>query len=231
MRRLAPQTLALATLALTIAAGVACSGPSSDMTSPTPVGSSGTLAGTVVTGTATSGPSQADRIATLKQTPAGLTITVVGTGLSAHTDANGAFVIEGIPAGASITLHFSGSGVNATLTLDGVDVGEVRHITIRVEGSDAEIEDDDRDEHQAGVQEVEGLISALNPGGRSIMVNGLVIAVPTGTPIVHGSRAYDFADLRVGDRVHVKAVRASGVLTAQEVKLQNGAATPGNGNK
>jgi hypothetical protein len=62
-------------------------------------------------------------------------------------------------------------------------------------------------------------------------VNGFVISVPAATPIRHGSRSYQFSDLALGDRVHVKATMVASVLTAQEVKLQNGDATPGNGNK
>jgi hypothetical protein len=80
--------------------------------------------------------------------------------------------------------------------------------------------------------EIEGLISAK--GGNSITVNGQTVVVPSTCPIRHGSTPFTFADLHVGDRVHVRASRstatgsgspASTALEATEVKLQN----PGDG--
>jgi Calx-beta domain len=82
-----------------------------------------------------------------------------------------------------------------------------------------------------GKVEIEGLISAK--GGNTLIVNAQVVVVPASCPIRHGSTQFTFADLHVGDRVHVKASRAtvgSGsfaltTLEATEVKLQN----PGDG--
>lgn len=75
--------------------------------------------------------------------------------------------------------------------------------------------------------ELEGLISAKGAG--SITVNGQLVMVPASAAIRHGSRQFTFADLHVGDRVHVKAMRtttgtgptATTTLEATEVKLQN----------
>lgn len=79
--------------------------------------------------------------------------------------------------------------------------------------------------------EIEGLISAT--AGDSITVNGQTVVVPSTCTIRHGSTMYTFADLHVGDRVHVRASRlmeGTGVtaitsLEATEVMLQN----PGGG--
>lgn len=74
--------------------------------------------------------------------------------------------------------------------------------------------------------EIEGLISAK--GSSTITVNGQVVSVPASAVIRHGDRRFTFADLHVGDRVHVKAARAVAVapgapstIEATEVKLQN----------
>jgi hypothetical protein len=76
--------------------------------------------------------------------------------------------------------------------------------------------------------EIEGLISAK--GGDSITVNGQQVVVPSTCPIRHGQTMFTFADLKVGDRVHVRAsktttessrVFAVTTLEATEVKLQN----------
>ena len=75
--------------------------------------------------------------------------------------------------------------------------------------------------------EIEGLISVK--GGNTIVVNAQIVVVPATCPIRHGSTQFTFADLNVGDRVHVKASRttvgagptALTSLEATEVKLQN----------
>jgi Domain of unknown function (DUF5666) len=229
--RVRPETLTALSLAAALLAG--CSSGSSTVSPSGLAGTSGTLSGTVVGGAASGAAAQTVGFHTLGAGPSGYTVTIVGTDLSALTDASGAFVIEDIPVGSTLILHFSGSGVDATLSLDGSMGGDVRHITVKVDGDSAELEDDDHagDTSSSSVQEIEGLISAINPAGPSITVNGLLISVPGGTPITHGSTSYVFADLQTGDRVHVKATMVGGVLTAQDVNLQNGAATPGHGNK
>ena len=77
--------------------------------------------------------------------------------------------------------------------------------------------------------EIEGLISAK--GGDSITVNGQKVVVPSTCPIRHGSTQFTFADLHIGDRVHVRANKlttedagatsAGTTLEATDVKLQN----------
>jgi uncharacterized protein DUF5666/Calx-beta domain-containing protein len=72
--------------------------------------------------------------------------------------------------------------------------------------------------------QLEGLISGI--AGDTITVNAQVVAVPLTAIIRHGSRALTFAELQVGDRVHVKATLLGDALEAGEVNLQNPA---GNG--
>lgn len=77
--------------------------------------------------------------------------------------------------------------------------------------------------------EIEGVIFAK--GGDSITVNGQKVIVPSTCPIRHGSTMFTFADLHIGDRVHVRANKvtsegttgfsASTTLEATEVKMQN----------
>jgi hypothetical protein len=76
--------------------------------------------------------------------------------------------------------------------------------------------------------EIEGLITAK--GGDSITVNGQRVVVPSTCPIRHGNTSYTFADLHIGDRVHVRANKvtddgsgptATTTLEATEVKFQN----------
>ena len=75
--------------------------------------------------------------------------------------------------------------------------------------------------------EIEGLISAK--GGNTITVNAELVTVPSTAAIRHGNKPYKFADLKVGNRVHVKGMRtttgtgaaATSTIEASEVKLQN----------
>ena len=75
-------------------------------------------------------------------------------------------------------------------------------------------------------REIEGLITAISPG--SITVNdastgGPVTAtIVTATVIRHGNTTMTTDQLKVGDRVHVKAsVASDGTLTAFEIMVQN----------
>jgi hypothetical protein len=82
-----------------------------------------------------------------------------------------------------------------------------------------------------GRVQIEGVISEV--GDNTLTVNERTVFVPEDVVIRHGNRTYDLADLRPGDRVHIRANRvasddppASGaasetVLVATEVKLQN----------
>lgn len=76
--------------------------------------------------------------------------------------------------------------------------------------------------------ELEGVIAAK--GSSTITVNGQVVTVPSSAVIRHGSTSFTFANLHIGDRVHVKATltttagsaaASSSTLEASEVKLQN----------
>ncbi len=70
--------------------------------------------------------------------------------------------------------------------------------------------------------QLEGLVDAV--GTSSVTVNGQKVAVTAATVIRHGNRPVALADLRRGDRVHVRANRvetAAAALEATEIKLQN----------
>lgn len=79
----------------------------------------------------------------------------------------------------------------------------------------------------AGKVEIEGEISATGPN--TITVKAQSITVPDTCVIRHGNTRYILADLRVGDRVHVKGLRmttgsgtaAITTIVASEVKLQH----------
>lgn|SRR5512140_1518799 len=167
--------------------------------------------------------------------PAGIGVTAVGqvavtgpAGRSALvdkvtvTDAAGRFAFIGLSNG-NVQLAFSrGDGIGASVTVSAsaatvvVDL-QKKQATIRETGQ--------------STRELEGLITAI--ADTSISVNdassGPQTAAITATTVIrNGNATLTPADLKVGDRVHVKAsVGADGTLTAFEIMLQNGDTTGG----
>jgi hypothetical protein len=76
-----------------------------------------------------------------------------------------------------------------------------------------------------GKVEIEGLITAIL--SQIVQVNGMNILVPLDVLPHHGSHGLVFADLSLGDRVHVRATLVGDQLTATELKLQNPNGGPG----
>lgn len=147
----------------------------------------------------------------------GLTVTVAGSKLTATVDGGGRFVLKGVPSGR-VELVFSGSGTEARVTLDDVADFEEIHITVRVSGTSAELDEKKR---EAGDKvEIEGKIAAINPAVRSLKVGNTDVMVPAGTPIRHGSSEVALADLSVGDRVHVKGTKTGTTVTASSISAQ-----------
>ena len=123
-------------LGLTILTLAACGGGASGPTGPS--GSTGaTIAGVVNSG----------RMAALTASPTGLTaaaapssmtVTVVGTSLSATVDVLGAFELEGVPAGP-VELQFRDGALTATVQLSAVGDQELVRIQVTVTGGNAAI--------------------------------------------------------------------------------------------
>ena len=128
-------------------------------------------------------------------------------------------MLNGVPTG-NVTLQFTGPGVNARATISDVKDQEVIRITVRVSGSQAIVNVMDRHNPQNGV-EVEGVITSINTGARTLVVNGRTISVPINAAIRHGDRGLAFTDLKVGQRVHVKGTADGSTVVASEVKLQD----------
>lgn len=180
-----------------------------------PASGGATIDGTIV------GMSGAQRFA-IRPQAAGPTVGVAGTPVTSPIDGAGHFSLQGVPPG-DVVLQITASGVNASLPVGAVAEHEQVHLTIDVSGSTATEDEGDREtaDNQA---EVEGKITAI--GGDTVTVAGKVVTVPAGTPIHHGATAVAFADLHVGDRVHVHGTRSGAGVAATDVELQT--ANPGN---
>lgn len=184
---------------------------------PSPTGSA------VITGTVVAPGSTVSMGASLAGI-AGVKVSVAGTSVSAIADGRGKFTLQNVPSGDR-QLEFSGAGANARLPLDDVSEQERIDLTVAVAGSSAELVSQSRS--TGSEAQVEGLVDAIDAGARTLQIGSLQVSVPEGVPIRHGSTALQFSDLHVGDRVHVKGSKSGSVVTASEVNVQQGQATPG----
>jgi hypothetical protein len=149
----------------------------------------------------------------------GLTVTVTGTGISATVVPGGQFVLNGVPAG-NVDLHFTGVGVDAHVSIANVVDSETIRIVVNVSGTRANVTITDRQAPKPGA-ELEGLITSINSTARTLVVNGQTVSVPTTARIRHGDVTLMLADLRIGQRVHVKGTLSGSTVVASEVILQD----------
>jgi hypothetical protein len=155
--------------------------------------------------------------------PAG--INVMSSGQVAVTDDAGRFAFMGLAAD-NVQLAFSrADGINASGSVS----ASASSVVVHLEKTRATIVETGQSK-----RELEGLITEISP--TSITVNdastgGPVTAtIASSTVIRKGNQALTAGDLKVGDRVHVKAsVNADGSLTAFEIMLQQSGTGSGGG--
>ena len=157
--------------------------------------------------------------------PAGISVTC--SGQISVTDAQGRFAFNSLsPASSQLTV-FSTGNFNMRFTRgDGIDAGgsvssTAAEVVVYLQKTQANIVATGQ-----AKREIEGLITEIS--GNSITVNdasthGPVTAAITSTTVIRkGNQTLTTADLKIGDRVHVKAsVNTDSSLTAFEIKLQN----------
>jgi len=218
---------AVCALAMSIVTA-ACGG---DVTSSLPTGPSGTATTGATINGVVNGMSSSSRAwstasgSTANTTPSGITVTVVGTTLSTTVSGTGTFTLTGVPSG-TVQLRFSGPGVDATLTITGVTTEQIQ-IVITLNGSSANVDSMNRTP-VGGTAEVEGVISSISYGDRSMKVSGMEIKVRN-APILHGSSQVGLTTLQVGYRVLVKGIREHDYIVATEVIVKDATPSPNTG--
>jgi hypothetical protein len=155
-----------------------------------------------------------------------LRVTIQGTNISTMVDGTGQFTMNGVPPG-TVTLTFTGEGVTASITLNNVQAGDEIRIEVRLNGSSARIEsenrrhgdDEDDDEDRDEANEVEGTVSALNGTCPALTFTVGTRVVRTGSATVFDDRC---TDVRNGVRVEVKGTRMNdGTFTASRVEVDD----------
>ena len=201
-------------------ATVACGGGSSatsSVTSPeapaaaVPAHGGATIAGTVQSGAAAAvGQVGASSVK-------GLRVSVTGTSLQTVTDGSGRFTLQDVPPGR-VELHFEGSGVDARLTLDGLQSGQTLTVTVRVSGSSASMVDEHEGE---GEVELKGKVDSV--GTDSLVVAGRTVHVDASTRLLDSKgMPIPLSGFKQGDFVEVEGTSQSdGSVLATKVKLED----------
>ena len=152
-----------------------------------------------------------------------LTVSISGTNITSNVDGNGDFELTGVPPG-DVTLKFSGSGVNASITLMGVPASTQISITVSLNGDSAKLEnrkDEDEDsDNEKDENELEGLVSnkTTDPCPTlTFTVQGATVKTNSSTKFEHGN----CAQIANGTRVEVEGARQSdNFVLAKEVELK-----------
>jgi hypothetical protein len=144
---------------------------------------------------------------------------VAGTPISSPVGPGGGFSLDGVPAGA-VQLRFVGSGVDASVALSPVQSGDVVSVLVGVAGATATVQSESR--NAGGKVELEGRIELLTPTEFSLVVAGRKVTTSAQTIFRDGNDAAKaFADLAVGQRVHVKGTLGVDSIVADSVLIQN----------
>ena len=151
--------------------------------------------------------------------PEGVRVSVVGTGMSTLLGPDGRFTFVGVPDEAE--LHFMrNDGIDArlgVLAAGGTFVVELRGNSAKAGRR--------RAAPSVVPVEIEGVIASAAAGSLVITTShgeDLTVKLTDTTVIRHGQTAIAAAELKAGDRVHVKALVKDDVKTATEVIVQEG---------
>jgi hypothetical protein len=145
----------------------------------------------------------------------GVTVSVVGTGISTAADIQGQFTLTNVPAG-TVQLNFTGGGANAVVTLSGVGANDRVQIEVTLNGNRAHI---DSEHHNNG--EISARIVSIDGGNKTFRAGDWTIRVTDSTIIRHGSTKLQFSDLKVDDHVQVRGSRDGSTVTATEIKVKH----------
>ena len=188
-----------------------------------PIGTAGATITGSVNGLQPSTASSSESVAMAASKP--VTVTVVGTGISTTIDGSGQFRLNDVPVG-DVQLKFVGTGLDATLTVKGVEAGDVIDIRVRLTDSSVRIEaerrerrrgdgDDDDDD-----DELKGTVSALSGTCPSLtfIVSGVTIKTTSATRFEDGSCARVRNDARV--EIHGRR-QTDGSIQAARIEIEN----------
>ena len=147
--------------------------------------------------------------------PAGVRVSVGTTGMSAVLDPSGRFTFIDVPENAELRFTRSEDNIDARIAVSGT--GPMQVVLAASGASNGKA----KHSPVAGLLQYEGLVQEIS--ATSIKVNGVTFTIDDDTIIRKGKATLTPADIKVDDRVHVKATAEK---VAYEIKLQNPDAYP-----
>jgi hypothetical protein len=151
-----------------------------------------------------------------------LTVSISGTNITSNVDGNGNFELTGVPPG-DVTLKFSGAGVSASITLNGVPASAQISITVSLNGNSARLESEERDDdgeddgEDKDENDVKGTVS--NRSGNCPTIS---FSVQGTTVMTNANTKFDGSCAQVvnGARVQAEGTRQSNnTILAKEVEI------------
>ena len=152
--------------------------------------------------------------------PAGMTVSVTGTNVTAQVNAAGRFALLNVPPG-NVELRFNAPGVLATISLIELQTGQTIELTVTVSDTSATVESDRRSLGRE--EQLEGRVESLPPttAALSLVVAGRTVTTDGNTTFYVNGAPATFSSLEIGQRVHVKGQTNAGSLLARSIDIQN----------
>ncbi|HJS58763.1 MAG TPA: DUF5666 domain-containing protein [Vicinamibacteria bacterium] len=205
--------LAAASLAFVALISAGCGSNAASLAGPSGAAHTATIVGRV------NGASASAASVQTSSSKGGIRVTVVGTSITATTDASGHFTLSDVPTGTgSVALRFEGRGIDATLQISGLTPGQTVEISVQLSGNNATLDDDDdQDEDET---QFTGTIESI--GASSLIVSGRTVVVDSSTEIKDGGNTTTLAALVVGTTVEVEGVpQSDGSILARKIRVEN----------
>jgi hypothetical protein len=150
--------------------------------------------------------------------PAGVEVSVKGTGMTVLLAADGQFAFAGVPEEAELVFQRASDGIDATLRLQSAS----GHVVVDLAQTSAK--PGRRRAAGSKIYEFEGIITSAT-ATELVMDSshqpGVVITVTPATVIRHGNTPLTAADLVAGMRIHVKALKVGEGFSAISIMVQN----------
>jgi hypothetical protein len=150
--------------------------------------------------------------------PAGVEVSVKGTGMTVLLAADGKFAFAGVPEEAELVFQRASDGIDATMRLQSAS----GHVIVDLAQTSAK--PGRRRAAGSKIYEFEGLVTSAS--ATEIVMDssrqpGVVIALTPTTVIRHGDTPLTAADLVAGMRIHVKALKVGEGFSAVSIMVQN----------
>ena len=156
--------------------------------------------------------------------PAGVQVTVRGTGMTTTLAEDGAFTFAGVPEGAVLVFHRA-DGIDSTLELK--ESSGFVNVSLSPSGATQQSQSSGKRRSASSGNkqyEFEGLVRSASATQLVVFTSHqeeVTFALDANTVIRKGDQTVAAADLAAGARVHVKATKAGDVYTATLVIVQN----------